>query len=251
MVEQIVQGRIIHSKGNLNMYPPLSKPLTIVDEITEDLIFKFYYRSLAEGQDKGHRGAGAMCVKGVCPGTHLESPLPCWIGSHPTLQNFALPWQPAGAAPLSPSPTQPLALSIYKLHQPTPGHWAAENYTQGALLERSTWRLKILILYPEELGKINWVREEKNRVWSSSSFVTDCKGVAVAAHGSFIAPQLAPLKHVSHPLHICMLTSTLHVPLQIDFGKCKIALVAFVLLPNYCLPLKPAAHTYCNSFGNN
>ena len=177
-----------------------------------------------------------MCVKGVCPGTHLESPLPCWIGSHPTLQNFALPWQPAGAAPLSPSPTQPLALSIYKLHQPTPGHWAAENYTQGALLERSTWRLKILILYPEELGKINWVREEKNRVWSSSSFVTDCKGVAVAAHGSFIAPQLAPLKHVSHPLHICMLTSTLHVPLQIDFGKCKIALVAFVLLPNYCSP---------------
>ena len=144
MVEQIVQGRIIHSKGNLNMYPPLSKPLTIVDEITEDLIFKFYYRSLAEGQDKGHRGAGAMCVKGVCPGTHLESPLPCWIGSHPTLQNFALPWQPAGAAPLSPSPTQPLALSIYKLHQPTPGHWAAENYTQRALLERSTWWLKIL-----------------------------------------------------------------------------------------------------------
>ena len=28
----------------------------------------------------------------------------------------------------------------------------------------------------------------------------------------------------------------LRVPLQIDFGKCKIALVAFVLLPNYCLP---------------
>ena len=72
--------------------PSTFKPLTIVDEITEDLIFKFYYRSLAEGQDKGHRGAGAMCVKGVCPGTHLESPLPCWIGSHPTLQNFALPW---------------------------------------------------------------------------------------------------------------------------------------------------------------
>ena len=44
-----------------------------IDEITEedDLILKFYYRSLAEGQDKGHRGAGAMCVKGVCPGTHL------------------------------------------------------------------------------------------------------------------------------------------------------------------------------------
>ena len=51
------------------------KPLAIADEIREDLIFKFYYRSLAEGQDKGHGGAGAVCVKGVCPGTHLESPL--------------------------------------------------------------------------------------------------------------------------------------------------------------------------------
>ena len=63
-------------KGILTYTHDTFKPLAI-DEITEedDLIFKFYYRSLAEGQDKGHRGAGAMCVKGVCPGTHLGSPL--------------------------------------------------------------------------------------------------------------------------------------------------------------------------------
>ena len=60
-----------------------------------------------------------------------------------------------------------------------------------------------------------------------------------------------PLKHVSHPLHICIPTLLLHVRLQIGFCKCKIAPAAFVLLPNYCSPLKPAAHTYCNSFGNN
>ena len=101
MVGQTVQGRKIDLKGNLSMCTFQFQTFDCSrEEIREDLIFKFYYRSLAEGQDKGHRGAGAMCVKGVCPGTHFESPLPCWIGSqpHPTLQNFALP---AGAAPLS------------------------------------------------------------------------------------------------------------------------------------------------------
>lgn len=164
----------------------------------------------------------------------------------------------AASRSCSPLPFADPATCIVYLQASSTHSWAhaAENYTQSALLERSTWWLKNLqdrffIQKNWGMSKIKWVREEKNRVWSSSSFVTDCKGVAVAAHGSFIAPQLAPLKHVSHPLHICMLTSTLHVPLQIDFGKCKIALVAFVLLPNYCPPLKPAAHTYCNSFGNN
>ena len=32
--------------------------------------------------------------------------------------------------------------------------------------------------------------------------MTDCKGVAAAAHGCFIAPQVPPLKPVAHPLHI-------------------------------------------------
>ena len=80
--------------------------------------------------------------------------------------------------------------------------------------------------------------------------MTDCKGVAAAAHGCFIAPQLLPLKQRLAPTayHVHILTMLLlHVCLQIGLGKCKIALVAFVLLP----PKKPAAHTYCNSSGNN
>ena len=42
--------------------------------------------------------------------------------------------------------------------------------------------------------KVEW-----NRVWSRSSFVTECKGVAVAAHCCFIAPQLLLLDPVAHP----------------------------------------------------